>query len=257
MNGGASDSPPPLCLVAVLGLVFSISASLAVLLAGPGTHFGWWDFRTGFSLLRWGATVGLLAVVTSIIGGVKARPLGPRRGFLIAAIGLALGLIAFGIPWQWGQRAQEFPPIHDITTDMINPPEFVAVLPLRKDAPNPVAYGGPEIAAQQQVSYPHIRPVYMATPPNQAFEKSLSVVRDMGWQIVEAKAAEGRIEATDTTFWFGFKDDIVIRISPNEGGKSRVDIRSLSRVGRGDVGTNAQRITNLLYRLGPFSPTTD
>jgi uncharacterized protein (DUF1499 family) len=70
----------------------------------------------------------------------------------------------------------------------------------------------------------------------------------MGWQIVDANASEGRIEATDTTFWFGFKDDIVIRVAATSGG-SRIDVRSVSRVGRSDVGTNAKRIRCYLKRL--------
>ena len=70
----------------------------------------------------------------------------------------------------------------------------------------------------------------------------------MGWEIVDANPGQGRIEATDATFWFGFKDDMVVRVAPTETG-SRVDVRSLSRVGRSDVGTNAKRIRAFLARL--------
>ncbi len=85
-------------------------------------------------------------------------------------------------------------------------------------------------------------------PPPQAFEQALRMARDMGWTIVDSNPGEGRIEATDMTFWFGFKDDIVIRIVPAAQG-SRVDVRSVSRVGRSDVGTNAKRIRKFLKKL--------
>ena len=120
--------------------------------------------------------------------------------------------------------------IHDITTDTENPPVFVSVLALRKNAPNSAIYGGPEIAEQQHAAYPDIRPLVSDLPPAKAFERSLSVARQMGWKIVDENPAEGRIEATATTRWFGFKDDVVLRIAPAAGNGSRVDIRSVSRV---------------------------
>lgn len=139
--------------------------------------------------------------------------------------------------------------IHDITTDTENPPVFVSVLALRKDAPNSATYGGPEIAAQQHAAYPDIRPLVSDLPPERAFERSRSVARQMGWDIVDENPAEGRIEATATTRWFGFKDDVVVRIAPAAGDGSRVDIRSVSRVGRSDVGTNARRIRTFLKKF--------
>jgi uncharacterized protein (DUF1499 family) len=75
------------------------------------------------------------------------------------------------------------------------------------------------------------------------------VARQTGWKIVDENQAEGRIEATATTRWFGFKDDIVIRIAPSAGNGSRVDIRSVSRVGRSDLGTNARRIRAFLEKF--------
>jgi uncharacterized protein (DUF1499 family) len=156
--------------------------------------------------------------------------------------------VVFGVPWSYLRAAQRVPPIHDITTDTGNPPAFVAILPLRADASNPPEYGGEEVAAQQRAAYPAIQPVSTALPPDQAFEEARATAQDQGWEIVAAVPAEGRIEATDTTFWWGFKDDVVIRIAPEASG-SRVDIRSKSRVGIGDVGTNAARIEAFLKEL--------
>src|SRR5690606_17575541 len=139
--------------------------------------------------------------------------------------------------------AQSVPPIHDITTDIENPPEFVAIAPLRADAPNPVAYAGEETAAQQREAYPELASLERSEPASDIFAEALLVVDDMGWELVASNIEEGRIEATDTTRWFGFKDDVVIRIVQNNDG-AIVDVRSKSRVGRSDVGVNAARIEN-------------
>lgn len=136
---------------------------------------------------------------------------------------------------------RSLPHIHDITTDTADPPEFVAVLPLRADAPNPPEYAGEEIAVQQRAAYPDIQPLRLPLAPVQAFERALATADSQGWHIVAAALPEGRIEATATTFWFGFKDDVVIRVTPDNGG-SRIDMRSKSRVGGSDVGANAARI---------------
>ncbi len=153
-----------------------------------------------------------------------------------------------GVPWSYKQTAGRVPPIHDITTDTTDPPAFVAILPLRKDAPNPADYGGPDVAAQQRRAYPDLEPVSFDLAPDRLFARATAAAREMGWEIVAVVPAEGRIEATDTTFWYGFKDDVVIRITPIERG-SRIDIRSVSRVGRNDIGANARRIRAFLESI--------
>ncbi len=184
----------------------------------------------------------------SIAGLILSRRPFSRLRLFFSFSGLVIGLLVVGILWSWWRTAQTVPPIHDITTDTENPPVFVSILPLRKDAPNPADYGGPEIAAQQKAAYPDLAPAMLPLSPSQAFEQALRTARDMGWTIVNSNPGEGRIEATDTTFWFGFKDDIVIRITA-AGQESRVDVRSVSRVGRSDVGTNAKRIRTFLEKL--------
>ncbi len=140
------------------------------------------------------------------------------------------------------------PRIHDITTDTAHPPEFVATLPLRAGAPNPPGYDGKEVAELQRKAYPDIRPLELPVPPQQAFSKALAAAEAMGWEIVAQDPAAGRIEAVATTLWFDFKDDVVIRVA-EAGRGSRIDIRSKSRVGRSDIGTNARRIRAYLERL--------
>lgn len=229
-----------------IAVLLSLAAAVVLLVAGPGTRLDWWHFRTGLQMLRWAAYLGLagaaLAVVLLLIPAQRRTGIGP---LLLAAV---LGVAVAAVPWTFMRQARAVPPIHDITTDTQRPPEFVAVLPLRTGATNPVAYGGAEIARQQQAAYPDLQPLRLELAPAAAFERALEAARAMGWQIVAADPAAGRIEATDTTFWFGFKDDVVIRIEA-DGTGSRIDVRSLSRVGGSDVGANAKRIRAYLRRL--------
>lgn len=229
------------------GFWLAALAAVAAVLAGWGSREGWWHFRVGFSLLKWAAYGAAAAVALSAIG-VGATRRGRARGRAAAWFGLAASLVVAGVPAAWVWTAGRVPPIHDVSTDTENPPVFSAVVPLRKGAPNPVEYGGPPVAEQQRKGYPDLGPVLLDLPPRQAFDVALAAARDMGWEIVDANPGQGRIEATDTTFWFGFTDDVVIRVAPTETG-SRVDVRSLSRVGRSDVGTNAKRVRAFLARL--------
>jgi uncharacterized protein (DUF1499 family) len=234
--------------VATAGLALALLAALALLIAGPGYRFGLWSLGTGFALVRYAAYGGIAAAVVSTVGLVLARPRGRRRGMFRALAGLVIGLIVVGVPWSYARSARAAPPIHDITTDVADPPAFAASLPLRADAPNPADYGGAEVAAQQRESYPDIGPLIVAPAPQRAYAAALAAALEMDWRIVAADEADGRIEATDRTWWFGFTDDIVVRIRP-EGAGSRVDVRSASRVGVGDFGTNAERVRAYLAEV--------
>jgi uncharacterized protein (DUF1499 family) len=231
--------------LALLGFIIAALAGLVAVLSGLGSRWDWWHFRTGFSILRWAACGGIAAAVISLVAAILTRPGSLRRGFVLSISGFLIGLFTFGVPLCWWWTAKQVPPIHDITTDTENPPRFVSILPLRKDAPNPVEYGGAEIGKKQREAYPDIVPIILPIPPAQAFEQAYRTAQKMGWEIVDRNPKEGRIEATDTTFFFGFKDDIVIRVMPSGQG-SRIDVRSLSRVGKSDVGTNAKRIEKYL-----------
>ena len=230
----------------VLGLALSIAALAAALLAGLGTRVELWDFRTGFRVLRWAAGAGLVGVGIAVVAGIAS--LRNRSNLVIAVVAILIGGAVAYIPWSWKRLGQRVPPIHDITTDTDDPPAFDAILPLRADAPNPAEYGGPEIAEQQRVAYPDVRPLRLDADPGATFERALEAARGLGWEIVAAEPDRGRIEAVATTRLFGFKDDDVVRIRDLEGG-SVVDVRSVSRVGVSDIGTNARRIRKYLGRL--------
>ncbi len=234
------------------GFSLALAAGIAAMLAGFGSRLGWWYFAAGFTILQVAAIGGLVAAALALIGGVSVRHEHHRSIFLVAAAGILAGLITAGIPWSWMRTAERMPNINDITTDMANPPQFVKIMPLRKNAPTPAIYGGSRIASQQHSYFPDIQPLVLPIAPAIAFDFALKTAQSRGWQIVDANASAGRIEAVATTFWFGFKDDVIVRITPAPGG-SRVDMRSVSREGSGDIGTNAKRIRSYLRELAETS----
>lgn len=163
---------------------------------------------------------------------------------LVMSVGMTLNNLL------WLRQGQVSPLIHDISTDTANPPPFVDVLPLRAGAPNPPEHGGEEVVEQQRAAYPEIRTLELAVAPAQAMALAESAARAMDWEIVAVAPHEGRLEAVDTTTWFGFKDDIVVRITQTNG-SSLVDVRSKSRLGLSDAGTNARRIRGFMARMHP------
>jgi len=231
--------PRTVFLIALLG-------AMMLLISGPGARLGLWEFATGFQMMRWATFTGFAALALTLV--LVLVPTLRRRGAFWWGGALVLGLVSVYVPWQALEQARQVPPIHDITTDTADPPAFVAIRPLRAAAPNPVEYPGEEVARQQEEAYPDVRSHYLDQPPAEAFERALETARSMRWDIVDVEPDEGRIEATATTFWYGFKDDVVVRVTPRGEG-SLVDVRSASRVGRSDAGTNAKRIRTYLDRL--------
>jgi uncharacterized protein (DUF1499 family) len=231
---------------AMLALLLALAS--AVLLVGSAllyrSHL--LGLERAFLVLRWAVYGGIATVLVAVVAIVVAMRRG--SGMAIAVVALVIVGAAFAMPAVKLRQAARLPRIHDITTDTEQPPRFVSVVALRAGAANSVDYGGPELAAQQRQGYPDLQPLSLPLPLNQAFDKALATARAMGWEIVASDPPSGRIEATDTTFWFGFKDDVVVRVAPAQNG-SRVDVRSVSRVGLSDVGTNAARIRKYLAAL--------
>jgi len=144
--------------------------------------------------------------------------------------------------------ANSVPAIHDISTDIMTPPEFVAIAPLRADAPNPTTYAGLETAKKQREAYPELQTLQYSQPKSELVAAVEQAANNLGWQLVNTNASAGVIEATDSTMWFGFKDDIVVRVL-DQGGERLVDIRSKSRMGKSDLGKNAERISLFIEEL--------
>ncbi len=235
--------PPskPARATAAAGAIVALAGIAALAVAGFGYRWGWWPLPDAFAILRAGTFVAAGGALVALIGAAWSWRRGARA---LAALALAIGVAGAGaatLPLLQLRIAKSVPPIHDITTDPADPPAFEAVLPLRAGAANSAQYGGSDVAAQQHAAYPDIVPIRLDLAPDQAFARARDTARAMGWTIAAADPARGTIEATDQTLWFGFKDDVAVRVRA-DGTGSVVDVRSLSRVGRSDVGTNARRI---------------
>jgi hypothetical protein len=228
-----------------------IAAAGALLIVISAGHkaglLGSWQIA--FTALGLGALLMLLALVTAGLGLLRSR--GSAGDASRPATWLAF-LAALGVTAVVGNniRSMGGPPIHDITTDLTNPPMFVAAIAVREaaGAANPPMYFAAEVGPVQAGAYPDVKTIVVQAPAAEVFDRVLATAHDMGWEIIAAVPAEGRVEATASTPWFGLKDDVVVRVAA-AGAETRVDLRSKSRVGRGDAGTNAKRIRAFRDRL--------
>jgi hypothetical protein len=213
-------------------------ALLAVFLlttSGPGTRTGVWPLQVGLGMFGGALLVGLAAAGSAIVA--LALPRLRARSAPILVVALVLGVASAAVPLDYIRRVKTLPYINDITTDAGRLPQFSP----------PKDYPG-HFAELQQIGYPGLRPLELAVPPKQAFARAAETARQQGWEIAALDESAGRIEAVVTTRWFGFKDDVVIRVTPAAAG-SRVDMRSKSRTGRSDAGANARRIREFLARM--------
>jgi uncharacterized protein (DUF1499 family) len=241
---------PPLALVLAL-------AAAALLGLGPlGWRVGWWHYSVGFTILMpWAAYCGLAAIALAVLALLVGRRVNAGGHLAIGVIAFVIGAAIAYVPWHYSQMRGTMPPIHDITTDWDNPPQFVAIMPLREAArANSVVYEGAKVSDLQKKAYPDIAPLTLDATPAEAFAGALTTAEQLGWTVVATDPGAGRIEASQRSRWFGFTDDVVIRIAA-AGNGSRVDIRSVSRVGRGDFGVNAARVRTYLAALQGSSPS--
>lgn len=219
----------------------TLVASLLMLAAGPLHRLG---------AISWQVSLGLF-VMAALLAGIGAcwclYQLLRRRGGTVTVIAAAAGFAAAAIPVAVMVNAADKPPINDISTDTVTPPEFKAIdASIRGDDVSPIAYN-PAFAPQQERAYPDVRPLDLPLEPGKAFDVAMAAC-NKDWQIILADRATGRIEAVETSLWWGYKDDIVIRLTKTAQG-TRVDMRSKSRVGESDLGANARRIAAYLDRV--------
>jgi uncharacterized protein (DUF1499 family) len=192
--------------------------------------------------------LALLAVLLSLAAFVVIW----REGFAglgMAVLALVIGLAILAYPAYFAVKGYRLPAIADITTDPIDPPRFEAIARLRPRDANPILYAGLRAAELQKSAYPTIEPLIVSVAPQLAYDAAIEVINKRKWRIVDARTPqqgrrEGRIEAVARTAILGFRDDLVVRIRPDPDG-ARIDMRSASRYGRHDFGTNAARVTSL------------
>ena len=233
------DSTTPFIRLPLTGLLLGLVSLGTVLVAAIGYRQGWWHFLKGLQIAEWAVYAAALGLVVSLVGLARLRR--QRRAVVTGLLGVLLALPVLGMALHWEYATRTYPPINDISTDTVDPPEFW-------DMPNPMAYPGEAVAQQQRAGYPDMAPLTLPQAPAEVFEAALQLVQARGWSLVASDAEEGRIEAVATSRLFGFADEVTIRIVP-EGSGSRVDMRSRSRLGKVDRGTNARRIRNWLADL--------
>lgn len=246
-------------------LAFAVAAIGVITMMASGPLYRMQILPLGVALqgvLRWGAYIAIGGVVLCLIAvGIAFTQFkeGALRRAALPLVGLVAGVVAAGTPTYMRYMGPAWAPIHEISTDLDNPPPFVDIVPLRAstNASNPPEYVTNlkrgdliiNVPDAQRNSYPDIQPVILANvPPAEAFNRAVEAVKDIGLTVVAAKPEEGRIEAFERSHWFGFYDDVVIRVAPQDNG-SRIDIRSKSRVGGGDVGMNTLRIRKYVKAL--------
>lgn len=232
--------------VTLISMILLILAALSMASAGPAYRLGLLSLGDAFNMLRYAAFIGLAAAVIGLIAVIMGAIAGRLGRLLTSVLVVVASLSIVAVPWLQVQKAQGVPPIHDITTDTGNPPVFQALVSVREAAPNAVDYPGEATARQQQQAYPEIQPRLLDVSLERVREAAQAEILEAGWEL--AAVTETSLEATATTPWFGFQDDVVIRLTDTPEGV-RVDMRSASRLGRSDMGTNAARIHAYLEAL--------
>ena len=170
-----------------LALGLALACAVVELAAGPGYRLGWWAFGSGIRAIRWAATAALVAAGAGLLSGLFAgRGSGRRAAWLAVLAGLLVAAPPLWMFWQ----AQHLPKLHDISTDAVEPPGFVAIVPLRRLANNPLDYL-PGSAREQARGYPDIVPLNLPLPPARALERAEAAARAMGWEIVAVSSRVG------------------------------------------------------------------
>src|SRR5687768_11717738 len=214
--------------------------------AGPAYRFGI-SLGGAFAIVRWAAYVSLAGTALSALALVWSRRKGRTGPSVMAGLGVLIGLLSAAVGYGWLRQAQAAPPLYDVTTDLDNPPSFETLAGQRPAGSHALTRSG-DVDQLQRQHYPDLAPVIVSQPAGLVFDRVRLVAENQGWSIVTSDPANGRLEATDTTWWFGFTDDIVVRLTP-WGTGTRVDVRSVSRRGATDTGTNARRIRRFLSAL--------
>lgn len=220
--------------------------SLPVVLLAIVLHrFGWVEYEVGFAILMAGLAVALLGVIVAGFAFVVIWNEG-LRGLDRALAACAIGILVLGFPAFDLARGATLPAISDVTTDFNDPPRFVAIASARARGANSVAYPGPETAAIQRAAYPAVKAFELDANPDEVFNLLLMLAEQNRWRVLDSVPPrggerDGRIEAVAQSLIMSFREDISIRVRSTPNGV-RIDMRSASRYGNRDLGSNARRI---------------
>ena len=246
-------------LLSGLAAVLSLGGVAAALLAAVGSGAGLWHFGFGFTILRFaffGALAGGVLALIGIVAGLVRRSGAGKLNLLSFAAALLFSAYLL----QLVAAARSVPAIHDVATNLQDLPTFTALTVRADNLENIPDEGRPELArldpesrwkALHRRAYGNLRTVRLAGSVPEVTNRAAEVARNRGWKIAKVDPNAGIVEATATSFFFRFKDDVVVRVrpAPGDGAASLVDMRSISRVGGSDVGMNAKRIRKFLANL--------
>lgn len=262
-------------LIVRAALMLALLLPIYFLVAALGTKFGLIDWKIGFGVMvfRLGSKVVLTILGLGLLALLLALLVRPRRGWKSALVAILIPAVFVATSASMMAKSKDVPPIHDVATNPQDPPTFSKsildaraemdanpiepmTVPLREMPKYKPMASSPRLAKSIDKSVgelglaanPTVRPLTLAASPAQAFDRALATAKKQGWAVVRQDRSTGAIEATAETFWFGFKDDVAIRIRP-AGGGSVVDVRSTSRVGLGDIGANGKRVAKYLAGL--------
>jgi uncharacterized protein (DUF1499 family) len=240
--------------------VFLCFGSVAAGLIGAvGSAQGAWHFRTGFKFLEYGLYAGVAGIVIALVAAFLCWRSGKPSRLVLNLVALLAAGAFVGFLGNQIRIARSVPALHDISTDLEDPPAFER-LQLRADNLETIPdLGRPELEAMPPLerwkavhreAYGDVATIRVPWTVAETIERAQDLAETRGWDIAVADPASGRLEATETSFFFRFKDDVVLRVRPaGQGSGSIVDMRSVSRVGVSDVGVNARRVRDFLADL--------
>jgi uncharacterized protein (DUF1499 family) len=243
-----------------LALALSLGGVAAALIAALGTGAEAWSYRTGLGVLRYALYAAVAGGVLAIVAWIVSRRSGARTA-PVNAVALVAAVLFAGYLGRQIVTARSVPAIHDAATDLEDLPQFTKLTVRADNLENIPDEGRPELAgldpesrwkALHRRAYSDLRPLRLALPPGEVVRRAEQLARERGWAIANVDPRSGMVEATATTLFFRFKDDVVVRVRPDPArpAGSIVDMRSISRVGGSDVGVNAKRIRDFLRDLG-------
>jgi uncharacterized protein (DUF1499 family) len=232
---------------------FAIFSVVAVVVSILIVRFGFLEMKPALATFFGALACAGLSILVSFAAFAAIWQNG-SRGMSRIMLALLIDAVVLAYPAYLAVQYRKLPPIHDITTDPIDPPRFEALAPLRTgDDTNPAVYAGLYSAEQQRRAYPDIETVELDVPAPRAFDIAKRIVAKRKWLVIDEREPQpprrlGRIEAVARTPIMGFREDVSIRVTP-DGDGSRVDIRSASRYFESDLGSNAARISKLIDEI--------
>ena len=224
----------------------ALALALSLPLLALGVRWQWWGYQLALPLLAGVALTAALVLALAGVGLLLANRRGLSRSRNRAILVILLLAVPLGVVFNYGLKAGQAPVIYDISTDWDNPPALGA----RPAGANEPQTPG-QVAAAQAQHYPGVRSLRLPLAPEQALVRARQGAEQLGWKVQTLDSERGQLQATARTFWFGFTDDVTVRVRPDpeDADSARLDVRSTSRVGKSDLGKNAERILKFLAAM--------